>query len=370
MRKLRGRLILILSILVIVTSAITLLIGYFIRSGVIPNYQPVALRYIIYGMAMKDVILMIVAAALVFSMILIVMRETASPVRELNRAVNEIARGNYDARVEMRRDRIAEYGQLQNNFNDMARRLKNDEYLRCDFISGVSHELRTPLAVIEGYAELLNDESLSESERRRYAELIACEAARLSRLSSNMLRLVRIDSEAMEASATDFMLDEQIRGCVIALENLWQNKGLSMNVELAPIAARGDELLLAQVWTNLLENAIKFSDASGEIVVHSYEEGSRAVVTIEDFGCGMDQTTLSRCFDQFYQGDTSHKAEGSGLGLALVKRIVEFHGGTVSAASSPEIGTLMRVELPIPTEEAQERRGHRAKDASKSPIGP
>jgi len=346
MRKLRSRLALFLTGLVLVTSAVTLFLTYYfmVQSSFAEEEEMV--RWFFYGSAIKDVLLLLVAMAVIIITMFFITRGTTSPIRTLSNAAKQIAQGNYDVQVQIRQDRVAEFGDLQNNFNAMAQELKNNDYLRKDFISGVSHELKTPLAIIEGYADLLQEEDLSDAERKEYAAAIAEESARLSHMTENMLRLSRIDLGRQKPDLRSYMLDEQIRQSVILLEPQWSAKNIDMQVDLQAISLFADEELMAQVWLNLIDNAIKFSQDNSIVIVRAQVHGDRVHVMVRDYGIGMDDVTKSRIFERFYQGDTSRKQSGSGLGLSLVHRIVQLHKGTVRAETNLGRGTAMIVELP------------------------
>ena len=357
MKRIRGRLTLAIYILIIGACVLSLLFSYLIRSGVILVRENVKLMF--FGVGLRDVLLVLATLLAIAASVTVVSRSTTDPIRTLTRATKQIASGNFDVQVNIR-NRAEEFEELQNNFNLMARELQANEYLKKDFVSGVSHELRTPLSVIGGYAKLLREDNmLTEEERREYLDLIISETDRLTDLTSNMLRLSRMDSEQIQPRRETFSLDEQLRQAVLLLEPKWSAKDLEMDVDLPEISWEGDAELLMQVWTNLIGNAVKYTD-EGEIRIRAEETGEAVRVTVEDTGCGMEPEVLARAFDRFYQADTSRRREGSGLGLAIVRRIVELHGGTVTAESEPGKGSRFTVILPagieVPGPQKQERR--------------
>lgn len=357
MKRIRGRLTLAIYILIIGACVLSLLFSYLIRSGVILVRENVKLMF--FGVGLRDVLLVLATLLAIAASVTVVSRSTTDPIRTLTRATKQIASGNFDVQVNIR-NRAEEFEELQNNFNLMARELQANEYLKKDFVSGVSHELRTPLSVIGGYAKLLREDNmLTEEERREYLDLIISETDRLTDLTSNMLRLSRMDSEQIQPRRETFSLDEQLRQAVLLLEPKWSAKDLEMDVDLPEISWEGDAELLIQVWTNLIGNAVKYTD-EGEIRIRAEETGEAVRVTVEDTGCGMEPEVLARAFDRFYQADTSRRREGSGLGLAIVRRIVELHGGTVTAESEPGKGSRFTVILPAgiedPGPQKQERR--------------
>ena len=344
MRRVRSRLTILLLILVIVTSLLSLTIAALVRNGLL--FQRDNMRYLFFGYAMKDVLLLVVAVAAVAVLITIMSRSTTNPIRELSRAAKEIAGGNYDVTVP-ERDRVEEFGELERNFNLMTAELRANEYLRKDFISSVSHQLKTPLSILNGYAQLLAEGGLSAEEEREYSQTIAQESDRLVGLIDDMLRLSRIDHREIQRKAEIFPLGEQLRRAVLQLEPRWSAAGLNVSVDIPDFDYTGDSELLYQVWVNLLENAVKFTPSGGRIGVSLAAAENAATVTVWDTGCGMDEDTLPRIFEQFYQGDTDRRGDGCGLGLALCKRIVELHGGAISAESRPGEGSRFTVSLPV-----------------------
>lgn len=266
------------------------------------------------------------------------------PIRELCAATNELAKGNFDVRVKPSGDN--EIGQLVRNFNQMADDLGSIETLQREFTGNFSHEFKTPLASINGFAKLLCAENVSEEERCEYATIISEESERLSKLATSILALTKLENQQTLPAKKTFSLDEQLRRVIATTEPQWSKKRLDMEIELDEIDITSCEELLSDVWFNLLGNAIKFTDVGGQITVRLYATLDHIVVEIEDDGIGMDERTQKRVFDKFYQGDRSHASEGNGLGLALVKRIVELCGGRIGLESEPDAGSLFRVTLP------------------------
>lgn len=345
MRKLRSRLGILLAILVMLSTMTTLVISYQMRNGMRVDRQ--MMRWIAFGVTMKDVLLLVVAMAVLILAIILITRDTTNPIRTLSNAANEIAKGNYDVQVSLRRDRVAEYGELQRNFNAMAQQLQKNEYLHKDFIASVSHELKTPLAIIEGYAHLLQEEHLTQQQRREYADAIEKESMRLTDMTQNMLRLSRMDAGQQSLQKTSYRLDEQLRRCLILLQPKWDARNITPEIEAAPVCLLADETLMQQVWLNLLDNAIKFSDEGKTIWVRVHLTAcDQVVVEICDEGIGMDEQTQARMFERFFQADPSHGQRGSGLGLSLVRRIVQLHDGTINVHSIPGHGTRICIMLP------------------------
>lgn len=278
-------------------------------------------------------------------LILLAIRGIVKPIKRLSRVSKEVAKGNFD--IEVKVDSQDEIGQLSADFNLMTRELKNIDVLRKDFVSNVSHEFRTPITSIMGYARLIRSSSLTKEQLEEYSDIIISESDRLTVLSSNLLKLSELDSKAILKQAALFSLDEQIRKAVLLLEIQWIKKDLEFDIDLEELMLLGDKNLLAQVWLNLIQNAIKFSEEHGCIRISLKQQGNLAVFQINNQGKLIAKEDQSRIFERFYKGDKSRSREGYGLGLVLVKKIVELSGGKVYFQSEEGKGTTFIVELPI-----------------------
>ncbi len=272
-------------------------------------------------------------------------RRVLSPVIRLSDAARRVAQGDFSVRLE-NPGRLEELRTTYENFNGMVQELGATETLRNDFVANVSHEFKTPINAIEGYAMLLQDPSLTDAERREYIDRILEGTGRLSTLVSNILMLSKLDNGALPAKRDTFRLDEQIRQALLLLEPRWSEKRLELDVELDSVQYTGVEALCMQLWTNLIGNAVKFSPKGGTVRVLLRDRDARIVVTVADEGEGMSSETQRHIFEKFYQGDTSHRSEGNGLGLALVKRIVAACGGSIAVESAPGEGAVFTLELP------------------------
>lgn len=275
-------------------------------------------------------------------------RVMLQPLWELNKATAEVAKGNFSVRVKVPKDE--EYGMLARNFNKMAEELSGIETLRGDFISNVSHEFKTPLASIQGFAKLLQDESLSKEDRHEYTQIIIDETSRLSKLASNILKLSKLENQTTIGKKTRFSLDEQIRKIILMLEPEWSKKNIDLDIALDDIYYYGNEELMGQIWQNIINNAIKFTPQDGEIKVQLYQTESNITARISDNGIGISHEAKEKIFEKFYQGDHSRKTEGNGLGLALVKRIVDLCEGKIYVENLYEGGVCFVVELPFVVE--------------------
>ena len=291
----------------------------------------------------------IISTSLSFLAVFVLMTTFASfqlskPVQVLTRAHEKVQEGDFTVRLPD--NQPGEMGELMRSFNDMTEALGSTAYLQKDFISSISHEFKTPIASIRGFAKLLQMPGLTEEQRAEYISLIAQESDRLSRLSETRLRLSALEQQTALASLTSFSLDEQLRQTILRLEPAWSQKDIGWQLDLQEVSVTSDQELLNQVWVNILQNAIKFSPAESAIEIRVFREGN-AIVEIQDHGCGMSEEAQKRIFDKFYQADKSRKQEGVGLGLSLVKRIVDMMGGTITVRSAVGEGSTFRVELPV-----------------------
>lgn len=289
--------------------------------------------------------LLLVSGITVALMSYFIARRVLTPLVKLSSASKEVARGNFDVTVSDS-SKMEEVQSTFRNFNAMVRELKSISTLSSDFIANVSHEFKTPLSVIEGYAMLLQDDRLTAQEREDYLNKILVNTRRLNTLVGNILMLSKMETKPLPEQYTRFRLDEQLRQVVAQLEPQWSAKGISFRVRLDEVELLGWEQVLPYVWSNLISNAIKFSPSGSVIALTLLEQRECAVVTVSDRGCGMEPDVQERIFEKFYQGDTSHKAEGNGLGLALVRQIVELSQGVVEVESQPGKGSTFRVILP------------------------
>lgn len=306
---------------------------------IMPNVQNNAL------VLFKNVIMtvLLTCAGLGSVLIAIAARMIVKPIQTLTAAAKEVAKGNFDIQIRTRsRDEI---GQLSDNFNMMTQELKNIEYLRKDFISSVSHEFKTPITSIQGFARLIKNKKLPLEQFDEYTDIIISETGRLANLSSNLLKLADLENQATPEHNVTFSIDEQIRNVILLLEDKWSAKRIDFDLDLHVIKYCGDEELLQQVWINLISNAIKFSHEGGEIRITAKKEGNVIKVVIADNGIGIADENKDRIFEKFYKGDTSRTKEGSGLGLPIVKKIIERCGGRISFESTLGKGSTFYVEL-------------------------
>lgn len=270
------------------------------------------------------------------------------PIAKLRSAMREVADGDFKVEAKCE-SRIQDVQDIYDSFNSMVRELSTTETLQTDFISDVSHEFKTPINAIEGYASLLEGEP-SPEEQRAYVEKILFNTRRLSALTGNILLLSKLSNQSILPQKTQFRLDEQIRQAIVALEQKWSEKELGFEVELAETPFFGYESLLPHVWTNLIGNAVKFSPKGGEIRIKMMRTEGAVVFTIEDDGPGIVPGDEERIFTKFYQSESSYGMEGNGLGLALVRQIVEMSGGSVDVRNLEVGGCRFTVRLPLEQE--------------------
>ena len=270
------------------------------------------------------------------------------PIEQINEATKKVALGEYDIELETKRE--DEIGELTNNFNKMTRGLKSTENLQKEFINNVSHEIKTPVSSIEGFAKFLKDKNLTDEEREEYANIIIEEAKRLENLTGKILKLSKLNNQEIITNKQEIEVAEQIRKAISLLEPKWSKKDIKINVSLEEKTFLGDEDLIFQVWVNIIDNAIKFSNEGESIDIKVYEKDSNINVEIKDHGIGMKEEELEKVYDRFYQIDRSHSKEGSGLGLAIVKRIVELSEGKIEIKSKENKGTTVIVKLPVISE--------------------
>ena len=266
------------------------------------------------------------------------------PLLNLGKAMRKVADGDFS--VEMPTGgRLREVASINSDFNLMVRALRSTETLQADFISNVSHEFKTPINAIEGYTTLLQDSATPEQEA--YVQRILMNTGRLSTLVGNILLLSKADNHAIEAAATSFRLDEQIRQCVLLLEPQWADKDIDFDIELDEITWTGNETLLQHVWTNLISNAVKFDPDGGLVRLRLYRGEGQLKFTCEDSGPGIPPEEQEKVFRRFYQSDSSHKQEGNGLGLALCRQILNnIPGAEISVTNREEGGCRFTVVLP------------------------
>ncbi len=270
------------------------------------------------------------------------------PVRRIIEAAKKMTEGDFSVRISHvhRADFEDGFNRIIDCFNTLAEELSGTETLRTDFIANVSHELKTPLAVMKNYALMLRNPGLEEAERIEYSREISAAADRLSGLISNVLKLNKLENQQLFPAASEYDLSEQLIECILNFEDIWEKKNIELETDIAEgIKITSDRELWSIVWNNLISNALKFTPEGGKVSVSLSRDSDSVVFSVEDSGCGISPETGSRIFDKFYQGDTSHATEGNGLGLALVKRIIDISGSEISVESEQGKGSRFSVVL-------------------------
>ncbi len=265
------------------------------------------------------------------------------PVKKLIRGMTRLANGHFEERMTFRE--MSAMKELGDAFNSLASELENTEMLRSDFVNNFSHEFKTPIVSIRGFARMLKRTDLTETQRQEYVDIIVEESTRLANMATNVLNLTKIEKQTRLTNRQEFNLTEQLRRCVLLLEKKWDSKQLEIKAEFPEYMVWGDEELLQQVWMNLLDNAIKFSPEGAELGVRAVSSPQGLEVSIHNHGPQISEEHMKRLYDKFWQGDSSRSAEGTGIGLSIVKKVVDLHGGQIDVQSTPE-ETVFTVRLP------------------------
>ena len=269
------------------------------------------------------------------------------PVKQITAAAEKIMQGDFSARVPPIHGAGTDgFNQIGAAINKMAEELSGTETLRTDFIANVSHELKTPLAVMGNYATMLQRPGITEEEKNDYAKSISEAARRLAQLITNILKLNKLENQQIFPQPKEFDLGEQLCECLLVFEDAWEAKNLEIETDIEEdVRLLSDPELLSLVWNNLISNAVKFTPDGGTIGLSLKTEGSSVIVQVRDTGCGMKPETGMHIFEKFYQGDTSHATQGNGLGLALVKRVIDILNGEIGVQSVYGEGSTFTVKI-------------------------
>ncbi|MBQ2980572.1 MAG: HAMP domain-containing histidine kinase [Lachnospiraceae bacterium] len=268
--------------------------------------------------------------------------------KQIKEAASRLVKGDFSARVEPIKSIFVDDNlkEISKCFNKMAEELSGVETIRTDFISNVSHEMKTPLSVMQNYATLLQSPDLPEKKRIEYAKSIAQGSKKLADMMTNILKLNRLENQKIYPKTSRYNLGEQLCECIINYETVWEQKNIELEADIAEeIYVDGDEELLTLVWNNLLSNAFKFTDEGGKVTVILEADEEHVIVKIKDTGCGISSDVGARIFEKFYQADTARATAGNGLGLALVKRVIDILKGEIEVSSVVGEGTTFTVKL-------------------------
>ncbi len=281
-----------------------------------------------------------------FCVALLTMKYPLKPFTQLINQMNRLAAGDFKARLKFSKAIASHptFKETSDSFNKMAQELEGSQLLRSDFINNLSHEFKTPIVSIAGFAKLLRRGNLTEEQREEYLAIIEEESLRLSHVATNVLALTKVENQSILTDVSSFNLSEQIRSCVLLLEDKWSKKDLDLSIDVGEHNVNANEELLKQVWINLLDNAVKFSPQCGTISITLEKKPLRYICRISNCG-NIPQESLEKIFSKFYQADESHSGEGTGVGLAIVKKITDLHSGSVQAKSENDTVTFT-VELP------------------------
>lgn len=325
--------------------------SYLISGGLLSFEQLTALPTVLLVIALGSVVLSVILSACINHTLI-------RPLRLMSAAMNELARGNFKVRLNLAgKHEVREVSEFSENFNTAAKELEGTELMRSNFISDFSHEFRTPISSLSGFAQLLREGNVTAEEQKDYLDIIVSESERLTGLSERILALSKIEAVSIVPDIQEVDIAEQLRRATLVLEPKWSQKNVTIQLGIDECTIEGNKDYLSQLWINILDNAIKFSPEGGTVSIALYggrqneEERNTSndeiVCWISDEGCGMDKKTQKHLFDKFYQGDTSHSSEGSGLGLALCKRVVDLHHGSIEVQSSENSGTVFEIRLPV-----------------------
>ncbi len=267
-----------------------------------------------------------------------------APLEELSEASKQVAKGDFNIQVTYQ-GRLEELGSTIDNFNRMVKELNSVEIMRNDFIANVSHEFKTPLAAITGYATFLQDSELSQKEKDEYIRKIFFNVDKLNELTENILQLSKLEHQQFLNEPVCYRLDEQLREAIVLLEPKWGRKKTVFDLDLPEVEYIGQKSLLFHVWMNVIGNAIKYTEENGTIEVCLKETEEYCEIIIKDNGIGMTEETMKHIFEKFYQADTSRKAQGNGLGLALCREIINKCGGKIIVESELGVGSVFIIQL-------------------------
>jgi len=341
--KFRIRLIFVLGIVIILilTYIVFAVMGILmISTGEISEEELLKSRVFIMLAAGGASVLIGTGLAAIYSRIVL------RPIDGLIKGMLQLTKGDYSTRIDLAKYNYPEVNKIANMFNTLANELENTKMLREDFINSFSHEFKTPIASINGLIDLLKKDNLSKVKREEYLEIIEQEMKRLLSMTTNILLLSKVENQKMLIDIEDINISEQIRRCILLLNKKWEKKNLNLDLDFDEYYIKGNIDLLENVWINILDNAIKFSDENGSISVNINSNNKYIFIKIENTGSEIKEADKEKIFEKFYQVDTTHFKEGNGVGLSIVKKIVELHNGEIKVESINNL-TAFIIKLPI-----------------------
>lgn len=346
--KNKASLTLLFSFIFFVTQLLSILVAagtiyILVRTNVIlgiGNTNPSPMTIIL----VMSVISWLIGSATAFLVLKVPLRPVDSMIRQMNR----LASGDFKARLNLNGALSAYpvFKEVAKSFNKMAEELEKTEVLRTDFINNFSHEFKTPIVSIAGFAKVLKRGNLTDEQRKEYIDIIEKESLRLSYMATNVLNLTKVENQTILTDQTQYNLSEQIRASVLLLEKKWSEKNLDLGLEFGEYSICANEELMKQVWINLIDNAIKFTPDYGTVNIKISEQDNALVIKIINTGSEIAPEKQSKIWSKFYQADESHSSEGNGIGLAIVKKVIDLHGGSVDVKSENSI-TAFTVKLPL-----------------------
>ena len=288
-----------------------------------------------------------VSTIVAFGLVMLFGKFPLKPVNQLINEMNRLASGDFEARLHFGKvlSKHKTFKEIEESFNELAEELENTEMLRSDFVNNFSHEFKTPIVSISGLAKLVNKGHLSEEQKKEYLIAIEEESLRLATMATNVLNLTKVENQTILSDVAKFNLSEQIRTGVLLLENEWSKKEIELNLDFDEVEIEANEALLKQVFINLIDNAIKFSPAGATVSVEIKLLEKRYAISITNTGVEIPKEKINNIFSKFYQADESHASKGNGIGLAIVKKIVDLHSGKISVESGNN-QTTFTVYLP------------------------
>lgn len=269
------------------------------------------------------------------------------PVKTITKATKKIMKGDFSVRIKPLKAAGSEgLNQIIEAINTMTQELSSIETLKTDFISNVSHELKTPLSIIQNYGTLLQSKEITEEVRIEYAKRICETSQRMADMVTNILKLNKLENQQIFPEPAEYNLSEQLCECLLQYEHIWEGAAIELETDIEEdVKVNAIEELLSLVWCNLFSNAFKFTEPGGLIKISLKTIANKAIVSVQDSGCGIAPDALEHIFDKFYQEDTSHTTQGNGLGLALVKRVMDITKGEISVESIPGEGSTFTVRI-------------------------